>query len=309
MQAKTISVPRIGKDKLLELIKELKIQRNAVVLVHNYQSEEMFEIADYVGDSLELSRKAEGTDADVIVFCGVRFMAETAKILNPGKTVLLPSLNAGCSLADMATVEQLKAVKEQHPDAAVVSYVNTNADIKAMSDICCTSANAVKIVNSLPQEKVIFLPDKNLGRYVQQHTNKKIILWNGYCFVHDRLDARMLLELKEKYPDSEIIAHPEAREEILNVSDHVCGTGGMAKYAEKSSARDFIIVTECGMADRLRLDVPGKNFRGFCNLCHYMKSNDLMLAANSLIKNQHAIEIPDEIMAKARLALERMIAV
>ncbi|MEK6869154.1 MAG: quinolinate synthase NadA, partial [Nanoarchaeota archaeon] len=215
-------------EKLIELILELKKQRNAVILAHNYQNPEMYKIADYIGDSLGLSQEAAKTDADVILFCGVKFMAETAKILNPEKTVLLPTLDAGCSLADMATPEKLAEIKKIHPNAAVVSYVNTSADIKAMSDVCCTSMNAVKIVNSLPNEEIIFLPDRNLGRYVASKTNKRIILWDGYCFVHDKLNAQILADLKRKNPEAKIIAHPECREEILQMADHVCGTGGMA---------------------------------------------------------------------------------
>src|SRR3989338_4111459 len=236
-------------------------------------------------------------------------MAETAKIMNPEKTVLLPSLDAGCSLADMATAENLREMKRRYPDAAVVSYVNTSAEIKAMSDICCTSANAVRIVNSLPNRRVIFLPDKNLGMYVREHTDKEIILWNGYCFVHDRLDAKMLQRLKDENPDTEIISHPESRQELLHASDHICGTGGMADYARKSSAKNFIVVTECGMTDRLRIDVPDKNFKAFCNLCHYMKSNSLYLAAMALARNQHVIEVPEPIRVNAKAALDRMLAV
>ncbi|HJO01338.1 MAG TPA: quinolinate synthase NadA, partial [Candidatus Woesearchaeota archaeon] len=202
-------------EKLIKLVLELKKQRNAVILVHNYQNPEMYKIADYIGDSLGLSVEAAKTDADVIVFCGVKFMAETAKILSPEKTVLLPSLEAGCTLADMATVEQLKEVKKKHPKAAVVSYVNTNAEIKALSDVCCTSMNALEIVNSLPNEEIIFLPDKNLGRYIASKTKKKIILWDGYCFVHDKLNAKMLVDLKKKNPTAKIMAHPECKQEIL----------------------------------------------------------------------------------------------
>src|SRR3989338_514636 len=231
-------------NKLISQILDLKKQRNAVILVHNYQRPEIYKIADYIGDSLELSKQAAKTDADVIVFCGVKFMAETAKILSPDKTVLLPTLEAGCSLADMATPEKLKELKKLHPNAAVVSYVNTNADIKAMSDICCTSMNAVKIVNSLPNKEIIFLPDKNLGRYVASKTDKKIILWDGYCFVHDKLKAKMLQDLKKKNPNAQIIAHPECREDILQAADHICGTGGMAKFANSNGAKDFIVVTE-----------------------------------------------------------------
>jgi len=294
-------------EKLIRLVKELKKQRNAVILVHNYQKPEMYKIADYIGDSLGLSKQAAETDAEVILFCGVKFMAETAKILSPDKTVLLPTFDAGCSLADMATPEQLVQVKKLHPDAAVVSYVNTTADIKAMSDVCCTSMNAVKIVDSLPNEEIIFLPDKNLGRYVASKSKKKIILWDGYCFVHDKLNAQMLVDLKKKNPNALIIAHPECKEDILELADKVCGTGGMAKFANSNDAKDFIVVTECGMTEKLREDVPNKNFYSFCNICPYMKSITLPLVVNSLVHNQHEITLPQDIMVKARRALDRML--
>ena len=296
-------------DKMVELVLELKKQRNAVILVHNYQRPEMYKIADYIGDSLGLSIKAAETDADVILFCGVKFMAETAKVLSPKKTVLLPTLDAGCSLADMATVEKLKDVKKMYPDAAVVSYVNTGADIKAISDICCTSANAVEVVNSLPHKRVIFLPDKNLGRYVQQHTGKEIILWDGYCFVHDKLDEDTLMEFKQQYPDAKIIAHPECREDLLKLADHVCGTGGMAKFAKSDGSRNFIVVTECGMTDKLRQDVPEKNFLSFCNICPYMKSTTLPLVIRSLVHNAHEITLPKDIIVNARKAIDRMLQI
>ncbi len=296
-------------EKLIELVLELKKQRNAVILVHNYQRPEMFRIADYIGDSLGLSVKAAETDADVILFCGVKFMAETAKVLSPNKTVLLPTLDAGCSLADMATVEKLKQVKNQYSDAAVVSYVNTTADVKALSDICCTSANAVEVVNSLPNKKIIFLPDKNLGRYVQQHTDKEIILWDGYCFVHDKLDAEMLMEFKQRYPDAKIIAHPECKDELLKLSDHICGTGGMAKFAKSDGSKNFIVVTECGMTDKLRQDVPEKNFLSFCNICPYMKSTTLPLVVRSLMRNIHEITLPEDIIVHARKSIDRMLSI
>jgi len=294
-------------ERLINLVRELKKQRNAIILVHNYQKPEMYKIADYIGDSLGLSKQAAETDAKVILFCGVKFMAETAKILSPGKTVLLPTLEAGCSLADMATPEQLEKVKKMHPEAAVVSYVNTTADIKAMSDVCCTSMNAVKIVDSLPNEEIIFLPDKNLGRYVASKTKKKIILWDGYCFVHDKLNAQMLADLKKKNPNAKIIAHPECKDEILKMADHVCGTGGMAKFANSNDAKDFIVITECGMTEKLREDVPNKNFYSFCNICPYMKSITMPLVVQSLIHNQHEITLPQDIMVKARKALDRML--
>lgn len=294
-------------EKLIGLILKLKKQRNAVILVHNYQRPEMYRIADYIGDSLGLSIKAAETKADVILFCGVKFMAETAKVLSPEKTVLLPTLDAGCSLADMATVEKLEEVKRKYPDAAVVSYVNTSADIKAISDVCCTSANAVEIVNSLPNKKVIFLPDKNLGRYVQQHTDKEVILWDGYCFVHDKLNADILMDFKQRYPDAKVIAHPECKDEILNLSDHICGTGGMAKFAKHDGSKNFIVVTECGMTEKLREDVPEKNFLSFCNVCPYMKSTTLPLVVRSLVNNTHEITLPEDIIANARKAIDRML--
>ena len=296
-------------EKMIELILELKKQRNAVILVHNYQRPEMFKIADYIGDSLGLSVKAAETKADVILFCGVNFMAETAKVLSPQKTVLLPTVDAGCSLADMATVEKLEAVKKNHPDAAVVSYVNTTADIKAISDICCTSANAIEVVNSLPNKKIIFLPDKNLGRYVQQHTDKEVILWDGYCFVHDKLNAETLMEFKQRYPDAKVIAHPECKDELLKLSDHICGTGGMAKFAKSDGSKNFIVVTECGMTEKLRLDVPEKNFMSFCNVCPYMKSTTLPLVVRSLVHNVHEIKLPEDIIVNARKAIDGMLKI
>ncbi|HLG24214.1 MAG TPA: quinolinate synthase NadA [Candidatus Nanoarchaeia archaeon] len=310
MESKLIAPLQLpDTEKLIELALELKKQRNAVILVHNYQRPEMFKIADHIGDSLGLSIKAAETDADVILFCGVKFMAETAKILSPNKTVLLPNLDAGCSLADMATVERLSEVKAKYPDAAVVSYVNTSAEIKAMSDICCTSANAIEVVNSLPNKRVIFLPDKNLGRYVSKHTDKEVILWDGYCFVHDKLNSDMLREYKNQYPDAKIIAHPECREELLKEADHICGTGGMAKFAKLDGSKNFIVVTECGMTEKLRQDVPEKNFLSFCNICPYMKSTTLPLVIKSLATNTNEIILPDNIIKNARIAIDRMLAV
>ena len=310
MEQKLISQSILSdSEKLIQLVLELKKRRNAVILVHNYQRPEMFRIADYIGDSLGLSIKAAETDADIILFCGVRFMAETAKVLSPKKTVLLPTLDAGCSLADMATVEKLMAIKNKYPDAAVVSYVNTSAEVKAISDICCTSANAVEVVNSLPHKRVIFLPDKNLGKYVQQHTKKEVVLWDGYCFVHDKLDADTLMEFKQKYPDAKVIAHPECKEELLKLSDHVCGTGGMAKFAKSDGSKDFIVVTECGMTDKLRQDVPEKNFLSFCNICPYMKSTTLPLVVKSLVQDIHEIKLPEHIIINARKAIDRMLEI
>lgn len=292
---------------LIQSINKLKKEKNAIILVHNYQEPDIYLIADHIGDSLNLSKKAAEADADIIVFCGVHFMAETAKILNPDKMVLLPSREAGCSMADMAGVDELLFMKKQYPDAAVVSYINTTAAIKAHTDVCCTSANAVQIVNSLPNEQIIFLPDKNLGNYVQSKTDKDIIIWDGYCAIHDNLDKDMLLNFKGKVPTSKIIAHPECKEEILDISDHVCGTGGMASYARKDETNDFIVVTECGMTEKLRQDVPEKSFHALCNICPFMKMTTLSLVERSLKKLEYQIEIPESIIEKARKSIDRML--
>jgi quinolinate synthase len=298
----------IFMNELIAKINELKKEKNAILLVHNYQRPEIYRVADFIGDSLELSRKAAETDADIIVFCGVKFMAETAKILSPGKTVLLPTLEAGCSLADMVTVKDVERMRILYPNAAVVSYVNTNADVKAVSDICCTSANAVKVVNSLEEDEIIFLPDKNLGRYVQSKSKKNIHLWNGHCAVHEDLTARDLIEFKEAHSAAKIIAHPECRQEILDVADFVCGTGGMAKYAALDNSGDYIVVTECGMTNKLREDVPGKNFYSFCNICRYMKATTLELVLISLLYETHKIELPESVIQKANKAIVKMLA-
>lgn len=299
----------MDNNQLIEGIKTLKEKLNAVILVHNYQWPEIYKIADFIGDSLELARRASETDADIIVFCGVKFMAETAKILSPEKIVLLPNLEAGCSLADMANAEQLKEMKEQYPNAAVVSYVNTTAEIKALSDVCCTSMNALKIVESLPNKDIIFLPDKNLGNFVAKNSSKNIIIWEGYCKTHHDLDAKFVNEMKERFPDAEVIAHPECREEVLELAQCVTGTGGMAKYARGSKADDFIIATECGMVEKLNEDVPDKNFHSFCNVCPYMKCTTLPLVLESLKEMKHKIEIPEEIRIKAKKALDKMLEI
>jgi quinolinate synthase len=295
-------------DELMQCIRALKKEKNALLLAHNYQRPEIYPVADFIGDSLELSRQAAATDAAVIVFCGVRFMAETAKILSPGKTVLLPNPGAGCSLADMVTPADVLRERKKHPGAAVVCYVNTSAAVKAASDVCCTSANAVHIVNALPQDEVIFLPDRNLGRYVQSKTHKKIHLWDGFCAVHQELSGEALAVYKTEHPGLKVIAHPECRQDILDAADHVCGTGGMARYAREENAGDFLVVTECGMANRLREDVPGKNFYGFCNFCSFMKSTTLGMVAHALFNETQRIELPEDILRNARIPIERMLA-
>lgn len=294
-------------SKIIDNILRLKKEKNAVILVHNYQDAEIYKVADFIGDSLELSRKAAESKADIIVFCGVKFMAETAKIINPEKMVLLPNIEATCSMADMSGTEGLLEMKRKYLDAGVVCYINTNADVKALSDIICTSANAVDVVESLPNEEIIFLPDKNLAAYVQTKTRKKIIPYNAWCYVHETLNAGILSDLKKKFPGAEVIAHPESPAEVLAISEHICGTGGMAKAARESKAKEFIMVTECGMAERLKTEVPEKIFYSFCNICSYMKMTNLYLVERSLTKLEYQITVPDDIAAKARIAIERML--
>ncbi|HRU69418.1 MAG TPA: quinolinate synthase NadA, partial [Bacteroidia bacterium] len=262
---------------------------------------------DFIGDSLELSRRAMEVEEDIIIFCGVRFMAETAKILNPDKKVILPNYEATCSMADMSDVPGLLALKARHPHAAVVCYINTNADVKAHSDVICTSANALKIVESLPNEEIIFLPDKNLAAYIQSKTRKKIIPYEAYCYIHNAFDGSLLRDFKARFPDAEVIAHPESPEDVLAMSDYVRGTSGMIKAARESKAKEFIMVTECGMAEKLRLEVPGKTFHSFCNICSYMKMTNLYLVERALTKYEYEINVPEEIAIKARKAIDRML--
>ena len=248
-------------DSLKKKIGKLKRSRNAVIIVHNYQRDEIQEIADISGDSLALSQAAVRTDADVIVFCGVQFMAESASILNPDKKVLLPVMEAGCPLADMITPEKLRAKKAQYPGAAVVCYVNSSAEVKAESDIACTSSNAIEVVRSLEEKEVIFVPDKNLGRYVQsQVPDKDIILWEGFCPTHIRVQEEDIVKTKIAHKDAEVIAHPECSPEVLALADHICSTGGMFTYVKKSSSKEFIIATESGMLYKLQRDNPDKKF-------------------------------------------------
>ena len=294
-------------DNTIERILKLKKEKNAVILVHNYQDAEIYKIADYLGDSLELSRKAQETDADIIVFCGVRFMAETAKILNPTKMVLLPNPEAGCSMADMSDTAGLMKLKNQHPDAGVVCYINTNADVKALSDIICTSSNALKMVEALPNEEIIFLPDKNLAAYIQTQTKKKIIPYDAWCYVHESLNAEILADIRKKFPKAEVIAHPESPADVLAISEHICGTGGMAKAARDSKAEEFIMVTECGMAEKLKQDVPEKTFHSFCNICSYMKMTNLFLVERALTKLEYQVNVDKDIALKAKIAIDRML--
>ena len=298
------------KEELKEKIAKLKKERNAVIIVHNYQRDEIQEIADILGDSLTLARAAVNTKADVIVFCGVHFMAESAAILNPEKKVLLPVKEAGCPLADMITVQKLRSKKKEFPDAAVVCYVNSSAEIKAESDVSCTSSNAIEIVRSIKNKRIIFVPDKNLGRYVQsQVPEKEILLWEGYCPTHLRLTEEDVLKAKNKHPKAEFIAHPECRPEVLTKADHICSTGGMFRYVKTSKAKEFIVGTESGMLYSLRKDNPGKKFYMPTAhlMCANMKLTTLGWVAYSLENLVYEVKVAEKTAVKARKTLERML--
>lgn len=299
-------------EMLKKKIVKLKQKRNAVIIAHNYQRDEVQEIADISGDSLALSQAAVRTDADVIVFCGVRFMAESASILNPDKMVLLPVVEAGCPLADMITPEKLRAKKKEHPGAAVVCYVNSSAEVKAESDIACTSSNAVEVVKSLKEKEIIFVPDKNLGRYVQsQVPDKTIILWEGFCPTHIRVQEEDMKKAKKLHPDADVIAHPECSPEVLALADHICSTGGMFTYVKASSSKEFIISTESGMLYKLQKENPGKKFYlPTQNLvCANMKLITLGWVAHSLENLVYEVKVSDDVRDKAKKALDRMLAV
>lgn len=301
---------KIVPASLVEEILGLKEARRAVLLAHNYQLGEVQDIADFVGDSLELSRQAAATEAEVIVFCGVKFMAETAKILSPEKTVLLPDLQAGCPLCDMATAEEVRARKASLPGVPVVSYVNTTADVKAESDICCTSSNAVKVVESLPQEEILFLPDRNLGSWTAEQTGKRLIIWDGYCITHQRILSEHILGLKEKYPDAEVVVHPECTPEVRRLANAVRSTSGILRYARESSASTIIVGTEIGILHRLKKENPEKVFLAPSTLpvCPNMKRITLEKVLWSLEEMVYPIEIPEEIRVPAKRAIDRMLA-
>jgi len=296
--------------ELITRIQALKKERNAVILAHSYERPEVQDIADHVGDSLELSRLAAKTDADVIVFCSVHFMAETAKILSPQKTVLLPAKEAGCPLADMITPEQLAAEKAKYPGAAVVAYVNCSAEIKALADVCCTSANALQVVESRPEKDILFVPDQHLGRWVQKHTTKNLILWAGCCPTHQRMKVKDILDLKQQHPGAVVVVHPESNEDICNQADAVLSTSQMLRYCQGSSAKTFIIGTEMGMLHRLRSAMPDKTFlqpsKGL--ICPNMKMTQLEDVYEALKDLKHPIEIPEPIRVKALKSLDGMLA-
>jgi quinolinate synthase len=293
-------------------IKTLKKERRAVVLAHNYQRPEIFEVADFIGDSLELARNARDVkDADVIVFCGVHFMAETAKVFNPERKVLLPDLKAGCSLADSVTAEALAERKEElvkiYPDLKVVSYVNCTADVKALSDACCTSANAAKIVERIDSENVLFVPDQNLANYVQSQTKKRVISWDGNCYVHHQITPDEVNKVKRAIPGIKVIAHPECRRDVLAIADAVLSTSAMMSYARASDADKFLVVTECGLSDRLLMEIPDKHFYKACKLCRFMKMITLEATLDSLKHLRYEIELTEDVRMGAKRALERML--
>ncbi|MHB1661364.1 MAG: quinolinate synthase NadA [bacterium] len=291
-------------------IKELLKKKNAVLLAHNYQRDEIQEIADFQGDSLELSIRANKTDADIIVFCGVRFMAESAAIMNPDKIVILPNENAGCPMVDMITAEDILSLKKDYQDAPVVAYVNTSAECKAVSDICCTSANAVRVVNSLSAKRIIMVPDKNLGSYVQRFTDKEIISWPGYCPPHKRTIPEDIKALKEKYPGAVFVAHPESTPETIDAADHVSSTSGMYKFVKESTAKYFIIGTERGIMYKMIKDNPYKVFIPSNNglVCPNMKKTHLDNIINSLENMKNIIKIREDVRVKARKSIENMLA-
>ncbi len=296
-------------------ILELKKRKNAVLLAHFYQTSDIQEIADFVEDSLGLAIRAEQTRADIIIFAGVHFMAETAKIINPGKKVLIPDLNAGCSLADSCPYEEFKMFREAHPDHVVVSYINCSAKIKTLTDVVCTSGNAVEIVNSFPKEqKIIFAPDRNLGHYINQLTGRDMLLWDGSCKVHDMLNAEKVIDLKIKHPDAVLIAHPECKAVILEMADFVGSTAKMLEFVKRDSAKKYIVATETGILHKMRLEAPGKEFLIVpadescnCNDCEYMKMITPEKVYLCIRDEQPEILLEEEVMDKSRGAIRRML--
>ena len=301
-------------ELLHEEIRALKKERNAVIVAHNYYRPEILKIADFVGDSLELALMAANVrDADVIDFCGVHFMAETAKIVNPSRTVLLPNLAAGCQLADSAPAEDLRKRIEElrsiHTDLAVVSYVNTTAAVKALSDIIVTSANAGKVVRTLPNQNILFVPDRNLARHVaEQVPEKNIIAWEGFCYVHQQITPQEIERVRAADPDIEILVHPECRADVAALADAVLSTSGMVKWAKERPASRFLVVTECGLSDRLAMEVPDKTFLKGCKLCTFMKVTSLEDVRDSLKFLRYEIDVPEDIRVPAERALKRMFA-
>ena len=299
-------------NKLIEKIEQLKQDRRAVILAHNYQPGEIQDLADFRGDSLGLSIKAAEIDADVIVFCGVQFMAETAAILSPQKTVLLPDKHAGCPLADMITAEQLRQLKQEHPDALVVCYVNSSAEVKAESDYCCTSANAVEVVNSLPEDRpIIFVPDQHLGQFVVEKTGRELVLWPGYCHVHVVITEEDIKNEKAKYPDAIVMVHPECTEPVKELSDQILSTGQMLKFAAKSTTERFIVGTEVDIIHALKRQSRDKEFFPATDraICPNMKLMTLEKIAWALEDMQYKVTVPHDIRIRAKKSLDRMVEI
>lgn len=300
--------------KLQEEILELKHSRNAVILAHNYQVDAIQQVADYVGDSLGLAYRAEEADADCIVFCGVHFMAETAKIVNPNKAVLLPDMEAGCSLSDSCPAEKLAAYKEKNPEVYVVAYINCSAGVKALSDVICTSGNAMKIVENVPKDRpILFVPDQNLGQWVSKQTDRPMQLWPGSCYAHVLFTQQSIERLKLKFPEAKVVAHPECVETVRDNADEVCSTEKMVHYCRDTDTQEFIIVTETGMIHRLQREVPEKTFIAgptdscACNECRFMKMNTPEKLRNCLRDMSPQIEMPEDIRQKAYLPIKRML--
>ena len=290
------------------LINELKVQRNAIILAHNYQTPEIYHgVADYTGDSLGLAQKASETDADIIVLCGVHFMAETAKIINPEKKVLIPDLGAGCSLAASITGEDVRLLKQRYPGVPVVTYVNTSADVKAESDVCCTSANAVRIVEALGVERVIFLPDNYLGKYVADQTDVEVILWEGTCEVHERFTGAELRGYRKTTPDIQIIAHPECPPDVLEEADFVGSTSGMIGYVDRERPSRVVMITECSMSDNVAVEFPDVDFVRPCNLCPHMKTITLPKILASLKELKFEVEVDPAVREGALRSVARML--
>jgi quinolinate synthase len=309
--------PRREAPKLTPIQEEilaLKRERNAVILAHNYQIEAIQQVADYVGDSLGLSYQAQAAQADAILFCGVHFMAETAKIVNPGRTVLLPDLEAGCSLSDSCPAERLAAYKAANPGVYVVAYINCSAGVKALSDVICTSGNAVKIVNQIPADRdILFVPDQNLGQWVSQKTGRKMRLWPGSCYAHVMFTVQAIEKIRSQFPDAPVVAHPECVQAVRDIADEVCSTELMVKFAKETPAERIIVVTESGMLHRLRREVPHKTFIAgptdtcACNDCRFMKMNTIEKVRDALKTMSPVIDVPEPVRGAALIPIQRML--
>jgi len=299
----------ITREETIRQILALKKEKGAVLLVHNYQIPEIQDLADFLGDSLDLSRKAASTPEETIVFCGVRFMAETAKILSPSKKVLLPRIDAGCPMAETIDADGLRKLKSLHPKAVVVTYVNSTAEVKAESDVCCTSANAVRVVQNVRADEILFTPDRNLAAYVQRFTHKKIIPWQGFCYVHEQFKKQDILRARQSHPDALLLVHPECSPDVVDLADNVLSTSGMIRFAKESSASSFLIATEEGLIHRLKKENPRKTFHsaGPSRTCRNMKMTRLEDLWLSLSRDQFRIDVPEPVASRARKALESML--